>query len=364
MHLVWIFLNCNSTKAVFIMSKQEVYYSDYLQLDKVLDAQFPESKRQGQEAHDEMLFIITHQAYELWFRQMIHELSSVVEILSKPELNDNSPDVFTVLHRLKRVAAIWELAIHQVDVIETMTPLDFLDFRDSLRPASGFQSYQFKIIEALMGLKFEDRHGKSFFKQHLKEKDIALIEKIESQPSLVELLNAWLERMPFFNEEYWDSIDSSESAIDHPFWQEYIAAYQSTLGSTDNEDFESFKLAMFSDSESGRLSSRANRAALFILLYRDFPILQIPFQLLDTLISIDDLMSTWRTRHISMVQRMIGGRAGTGGSTVAKYLKESRDKHLIFNELSSLNSFLIKRVNIPQLPEELRIRLGFQIEIE
>jgi tryptophan 2,3-dioxygenase len=343
------------------MSKSEVYYSDYLQLNKVIDAQLPESRREGQEAHDEMLFIITHQAYELWFKQMLHELTSVIGIFKQPELNDNSPDIFTVLHRLKRVAAIWELAIHQVDVIETMTPLDFLDFRDSLRPASGFQSYQFKMLEAIMGLRFAERHGKAFFQQHLREKDIAVIERIEKEPSLIELLGEWLERMPFFNGEYWQGAANTNQAIDHPFWEEYIKAYKMTLGDADNADFESFKSAMFADNPEGRLSAKANRAALFILLYRDFPILQIPFQLLDTLISIDDLMSTWRTRHISLVRRMIGGRAGTGGSSGAQYLKESRDKHLIFNELASLNSFLIKRINIPVLPEDLQVRLGFQL---
>lgn len=340
----------------------EVYYRDYLQLSKILDAQKPESQKAGQEAHDEMLFIITHQAYELWFKQMTHELSSVIEIFKQPELNDNSPDVFTVLHRLKRVAAIWELAIHQVDVIETMTPLDFLDFRESLRPASGFQSYQFKMLEAMMGLKFEDRHGKSFFRQHLKQSDIEMIERTENEPSLVQVLNSWLERMPFFNPKYWPGIAREVKAIEHPFWKEYIEAYRETLGEADQEGFVTFKKVMFEANKSGRLSPEANRAALFILLYRDYPILQIPFQLLDTLISIDDLMATWRTRHISLVRRMIGGRAGTGGSTGAKYLQESRDKHLIYSELAGLNSFLIKRVNIPKLPEDLTIRLGFQVK--
>ena len=340
----------------------EVYYGNYLQLDKILKAQSPESQKSGQTAHDEMLFIITHQAYELWFKQMIHELSSIVEIFSQPKLNDNSPDVFTILHRLKRVAAIWELAIHQVDVIETMTPLDFLDFRESLRPASGFQSYQFKMLEAIMGLKFDDRHGKIFFEQHLKSDDKAMIAKIEQQPTLIELLNAWLERMPFFTPQYWPGIADSDKASDHPFWIEYLEAYKATLGMEDNEGFNTFKKVMFESNDGGRLSPEANRAALFILLYRDYPILQIPFQLLDTLISIDDHMSTWRTRHISLVRRMIGGRAGTGGSSGAHYLQESRDKHLIFNELASLNSFLIKRVNIPELPDDLIKRLGFQVK--
>jgi len=339
---------------------KEIYYGDYLQLDKILNAQQPESALNGDEAHDEMLFIIVHQAYELWFKQMAHEMASVISILNQPEVNDNSPDIFTVVHRLKRIAAIWGLAIHQVDVIETMTPLDFLDFRDDLRPASGFQSFQFKSLEAMMGLKFDDRHGKAFYQHHLRQEHIDLIAKIEGQPSLMELLNKWLERMPFYDSEYWGGSDDKVDIIEnHPFWSEYIAAYKTTLSDQDEAGLASFYETMIEDKSVGRLSTKANRAAMFIMLYRDYPILQIPFQLLETLIEIDDLMATWRTRHISMVRRMIGGRAGTGGSAGAKYLQESRDKHLIFSELATLNSFLIQRNKVPKLPLDLQSKLGF-----
>ncbi|RLD22800.1 MAG: tryptophan 2,3-dioxygenase [Bacteroidetes bacterium] len=339
---------------------KEIYYGDYLQLNKILDAQQPESALNGNEAHDEMLFIIVHQAYELWFKQMAHEMSSIIKILSQPEVNDNSPDIFTVVHRLKRIASIWGLAIHQIDVIETMTPLDFLDFRDDLRPASGFQSYQFKALEAMMGLKFDERHGQAFYKHHLRPEHIELIAKIEAQPSLMELLNKWLERMPFFNNEYWsENSNHQENIENHPFWQEYITAYKATLSEGDESGLESFFAAMIEEDAKGRLTTKANRSALFIMLYRDFPLLQIPFQLLDTLIEIDDLMAAWRTRHISMVKRMIGARTGTGGSAGADYLKESRDKHLIFSELASINSFLIQRNKVPNLPDHLQKTLGF-----
>jgi tryptophan 2,3-dioxygenase len=341
---------------------KEIYYGDYLQLDKILAAQQPESALNGNEAHDEMLFIIVHQAYELWFKQMAHEMVSIINILDQPAVNDNSPDIFTVVHRLKRIAAIWELAIHQIDVIETMTPLDFLDFRDQLRPASGFQSFQFKALEAMMGLKFDERHGKAFYQRHLRQEHIDLIAKIEEKPSLIELLNKWLERMPFFNQVYWPDSEniSSNSVLDHAFWSEYLNAYKATLSDDDQAGLKSFMEAMVDGSSTGtRLSSGANRSALFIMLYRDFPLLQIPFQLLDTLIEIDDLMAAWRTRHISMVRRMIGARSGTGGSTGAQYLKDSRDKHLIFSELASISSFLIERNKVPVLPNSLQQKLGF-----
>src|SRR5690606_29906066 len=103
---------------------------DYLQLNKILNAQLPESDLHEKDAHDEMLFIIIHQAYELWFKQIIYELSSVTQMLNQPKVNDNSPDLQTIVHRGERITTILNLLISQIDVMETMTPLDFLDFRD------------------------------------------------------------------------------------------------------------------------------------------------------------------------------------------------------------------------------------------
>ena len=128
--------------------RRPVYYSEYLQLDKILNAQQPESEKENIHADDEMMFIIIHQTYELWFKQIIHELNITRRIFKQPRIPNNSPDIFNSVHRIKRICCILEIAVQQMTVMETMTPLDFLDFRDLLRPASGFQSIQFKIIEA------------------------------------------------------------------------------------------------------------------------------------------------------------------------------------------------------------------------
>ena len=341
-----------------------IYYGDYLQLDKILNAQDTKSGTSGSEAHDEMLFIIVHQAYELWFKQMKYEMESIVHIMNKPSINDNSADIYTVVHRLKRIISIWELAVKQVDVIETMTPLDFLDFRDYLRPASGFQSYQFKMLEAMMGLRFDDRHGKEFYMKHLRPQHIDAIAEIENQPSLIELVNNWLERMPFFDDEYWVNYvqSSNDHHLSHPFWNDFKASYAKSLLPVEIENLTGFDTLLFSNEKipGKRLSAGANRAALFILAYRDFPLLTQPFQLLDALLEIDELMAAWRTRHISMVNRMLGNRMGTGGSAGAAYLKASRDKHYIFSELAGLNSYLIERRRLPRLPEKLEKQLGFR----
>ena len=323
-----------------------VHYSDYLHIEKLLSLQHPESNKQGSQAHDEMLFIITHQAYELWFRQILHEITSVRKIMRSPGLNDNSPELQTVVHRLSRVVTILKLLIHQIDVMETMTPMDFLDFRDMLRPASGFQSWQFKIIEGYLGLKFENRHGQEYYLSQLRPEQVEMIKSAEAEDSLLDLVNDWLERIPFTDEER--------------NWKAYREAYVASLSEEEKENAVSFSQFFEENSKIERsLSLKACRAALFIMLYRGYPILQLPFQLLNNLIEIDEQLSTWRYRHMNMVHRMIGTRIGTGGSSGKDYLKAAADRHYIFADLSKLTSFLIERRKLPRLNPETERKLGF-----
>ena len=334
----------------------EVHYHDYLQLDKILNAQLPESDKHKLPAHDEMLFIVIHQAYELWFKQLHHETDSVVEIMKKPALNDNSPELQTVVHRLSRCVTILRVLVHQIDIMETMTPMDFLDFRDMLRPASGFQSWQFKELEAKLGLKFEHRHGKEYYTAQLKPGQVEIIKKAENSKSLLQLLNSWLERMPFLKE-----------GADDTFWKNYKENYRSSLAEAEKNNIGAFE-EIFGSGTTGdtvlnpdtrSLSPSACKAALFIMLYRGYPLLQLPFQLLNVLLEIDEQLSSWRYRHMNMVHRMIGTRIGTGGSTGKDYLKAAADKHYIFREIAQLNSFLIERRKLPALPVAIEKQLGF-----
>ena len=337
----------------------EVHYHDYLQLEKILNAQFPESDKHQLAAHDEMLFIVIHQAYELWFKQLHHEADSVVAIMSKPALNDNSPELQTVVHRLNRCVTILRVLVHQIDIMETMTPMDFLDFRDMLRPASGFQSWQFKELEAKLGLKFELRHGKEYYTAQLRKEHVDLIKKAEGNKSLLQLVNSWLERMPFLKE-----------GADNPFWEKYKKVYGDSLAEAEKNNLAAFEEMFVAKgdtvlnhntlkSDTRTLSPAACRAALFIMLYRGYPLLQLPFQLLNALLEIDEQLSSWRYRHMNMVHRMIGTRIGTGGSTGKDYLQAAADKHYIFREIAQLNSFLIERRKLPALPAEIEKHLGF-----
>jgi tryptophan 2,3-dioxygenase len=341
----------------------DVHYHDYLQLDKILDAQHLESNKHNASAHDEMLFIIIHQAYELWFKQLHHEADSLVKIMRKPSLNDNSPELQTVVHRLNRMGVILRLLVQQIDILETMTPMDFLDFRDMLRPASGFQSWQFKLLEAKLGLKFEYRHGKEYYTAFLRSEHVDMIKQAEGQHSFLQLVNDWLERSPFFDDkELWKDLAEDSNDI-HPFWSAYKKAYTNSLAEAEKNNLDAFDEVFFQHRETHyTLSAKANRAALFIMLYRGYPLLQLPFQLLNNLLDIDEQLSTWRYRHMNMVHRMIGTRIGTGGSSGKDYLKSAADKHYIFKEIAQLNSFLIERRRLPQLPKEVERKLGFAVD--
>lgn len=340
-----------------------VYYSEYLQLDKILEAQFPESAKEGIKADDEMLFVIIHQTYELWFKQIIHELDIVRGIFKQPNVPDNSPGIYNSVHRLKRICSILTILVDQISVIETMTPLDFLDFRDLLRPASGFQSIQFKIIEASLGLNYENRFGQEYYLSQLNEKDIARVKKAEEEESLIVLLNRWLERMPFCQDAtYWDAQENSSADNIAPFWSAYRNTYAGGLLPVEKQNLENFDHIFINEKDypkERRLSSLASRNAFFIMLYRDYPLLQLPYELLSTLLEIDELLSLWRHRHIHMVQRTIGKRVGTGGSTGAGYLKAAADSHAIFKEIAELTSFLLPRHEVPDLPEKLKNELSY-----
>ena len=329
-----------------------VYYPDYLQLDKILGAQALESDKHGQHAHDEMLFIVIHQAYELWFKQSLFEVQSVIDIFGDHHVDDNGGELSVAVHRLRRVNTILQLLVKQMDVMETMTPLDFLDFRDMLRPASGFQSTQFKVLEAKLGLRMPQRHGKQYYTSQLKPEHKAMIEDLEKQPTFFDLLNGWLERMPFFDANYWP-------AGEEPFWNRLKTIYAGTLVEGEQGNIAAWE-KLFETGEERRLSPAAARSALFIMLYRDEPIFQMPFALLQSLLDIDESLSHWRSRHLNMVRRMIGLRMGTGGSSGSGYLKGALDSHYIFQEIADLSSFLFERRKLPALPAGLKSALGFR----
>ncbi len=359
-------------------SGDALYYWDYLQLDRILDAQELESAKHGEAAHDEMLFIIVHQAYELWFKQILHELGTVVDILGRdtvPEREDGR-----AVHHLERVAGIQRLIIQQVDVLETMTPLDFLDFRDHLVPASGFQSVQFRLIENVLGVASEERlkiKGMPYWSRMSAEHQ-EMLRASEDAPSLADHVNRWLERTPFLHFGEFDFWEAYREAVKRMIASDReLIESNPTLGERDRreqlEEFEATvshfdalfdpdRYAEIAEKQNRRLSHEAFLAAVLIHLYRDEPILHLPFRMLTALVEIDEEMTAWKYRHALMVHRMIGGRIGTGGTSGHIYLRKAAERHKAFGDLFDVATFLIPRSERPELPPEVREKMGFRLD--
>lgn len=363
-------------------NRGSVYYGDYLQLEKLLDSQLPLSRKYADEnngeCHDETLFIVVHQVYELWFKQILHDLNVILKIFSKDFVQES--ELSSVVQKLERIKKIQGLLIGQFDVMETMTPMDFLEFRDLLIPASGFQSVQFREIEIKLGLNTTDRQNidRQFFLGRLNEGDKKKLIDLESAPSLLKLVETWLERIPFTNmknfnfwEEYQKSIDSILKDD-----EEIILTNKASLSeAAKNIQLENLEVtrstfkSLFDESAHNELiknkqrtlSQKAILNALFILLYRDESMLALPFQVLTAMMDIDENFTTWRYRHSLLAQRMLGTKIGTGGSSGHQYLKRAADNNRVFVDLFNLSTFLIPRSRLPVIPNEIKKQLNFHV---
>lgn len=352
-----------------------LYYGDYLGLKELLSCQRPKSEELKRPAHEEMLFIIVHQVYELWFKQILHELDSVIAMFNSESMDEKNMGV--AVSRLHRVTEIQKLLVDQLHVLETMTPLDFLEFRDLLVPASGFQSVQFRLIENRLGLKSADRlrFSDKPYQSYVHEDDRSTLDSSEKTPSLLECVTAWLERTPFLTLKNFNFLSSYKKAVDVMLKKdEEIIRNNAALGDQGRERqlqllaaarekfsalFDEAKHSELVKNGERRLSYKATLATLFIFLYRDQPILQLPFQFLNKLMDIDEFLTTWRYRHVQMVQRMIGMKIGTGGSSGADYLRQAAESHKLFSDFAQMSTFLIPRSSLPALPVDVEKNLGF-----
>lgn len=356
------------------MKYATIHYHNYLELEQLLSAQKPRSEAIGEPAHDEMLFIVVHQVYELWFKQMIHELQSIVAFFGDEQVDERN--IGTMVARLDRIIEIQKLLIEQIKVMETMTPLDFLEFRSVLFPASGFQSFQFRVIETLLGLTNDNRltYSGQSFDSVFEEKHRDILRGV-SERTLFDVVAAWLERMPFLQFQGFDFLENYRLAVGKMLATEQANILDSNylndkekemrlrmLGATDSyfqSIFDEKNHAQAIAEGKLRLSYRATIAALLITLYNDEPILQQPFNLLNRLTTIDENLTTWRYRHAQMVMRMLGKKIGTGGSSGHDYLKKTAEQHAIFADLHNLSTLLIPRSALPKLPDNLKKELGF-----
>ena len=351
-----------------------IHYINYLALDKILDAQNLVSKNKEEEAHEEMLFVIIHQTYELWFKQILHELTSVMSLFQANKIDESNIGV--IVNRMDRVNKIMTTLIGQINILETMTALDFLDFRNYLSPASGFQSHQFRKIELLLGLKINIRHQPVGCPYHSQfegdKKDELLI--LEEEESLFSLVEKWLERIPFLKVDDFDFIKKYELAVNEMLEKEIKEINLADL----NEQDKALRIRMIEGNRKyfervldenqhneaitkgeTRLSYKATMSALLINLYRDQPILHLPYQFLRSLVELDHNISSWRFRHMQMVEKMLGQKIGTGGSSGQEYLKQTVDRHKFFTDLANIATLMISRPYLPELPLNIKEKLGF-----
>ncbi|CAH0560366.1 unnamed protein product [Brassicogethes aeneus] len=348
-------------------------YGEYLMLDKVLGAQRLLSVQNKHPVHDEHLFIVTHQAYELWFKQIIFEMDSIRGIFS--DVLEES-QTLEILKRLNRIVLILKVLVDQVMILETMTPLDFMEFRNYLCPASGFQSLQFRLLENKLGVRQENRvkYNQNYTKVFGNDEGaMKAIESSESEPSLTDLVQSWLERTPGLEMEGFN------------FWGKYQDAVEVLLNEqkqlAEKEPCENVKQYHLSDLEKRRevyesifkpevhqalmargerrFTHKALQGAIMITFYRDEPRFSQPHQILTLLMDIDSLITKWRYNHVLMVQRMIGSsQLGTGGSSGYQYLRSTlSDRYKVFVDLFNLSTFLIPRKYIPPLSSFMKSHL-------
>ncbi|KAG5863779.1 Tryptophan 2, partial [Gonioctena quinquepunctata] len=350
-------------------------YAEYLLLDKVLGAQRLLGEENLAPVHDEHLFIITHQAYELWFKQIIWELDSIRRMFT--EILEES-QTLEILRRLNRVVLILKVLVDQVMILETMTPLDFMEFRNYLRPASGFQSLQFRLLENKLGVSQENRvkYNKNYAKVFGHDEEaMRLIEMSETEPSLTDLVQQWLERTPGLELEGFNFWGKFEKAVEKLFDEdeerannektEALVRYRLNELEKRKEVYESIFKPEIHDAlvarGERRFSHMALQGAIMITFYREELRFSQPHQILTLLMDIDSLITKWRYNHMLMVQRMIGAsQLGTGGSSGYQYLRSTlSDRYKVFVDLFNLSTFLIPRSYIPKLDENMKSHLCY-----
>jgi len=262
-------------------------YSSYLKVPQLLSLQQPQS---SQPHHDELLFIVVHQTYELWFKELLHDLDAVVTNLKKIALTPDSRDeIYEAARLLRRCTEITRVLVEQFTILETMLPTHFLAFRGKLEPASGFQSEQFRELEFLCGLK-----------------DEKMLSYHRPTPEAHAQLTRRL-REPSLHEVFFDALRA-------------MGRLESDDRATERERFDA-------------------RARAILSLYRDERRNRDWIDVCERLTEFDELVVSWRLRHIQLVERTIGVRMGTGGSAGSSYLKHTLDKKF-FPELWEARTLL------------------------
>lgn len=351
-------------------------YWDYLELKPLLGLQGGLEKDETQLHTDELHFIVTHQALELWFKLILAEIRDARDALSSPQVPEEA--IPNVVHHLGRVNEILKLAGDTFSVMETLTPQDFMSFRDKLTPASGFQSFQMREMELLLGVHWQSRvkYGKVDPLDHIRKlaKDspagelaLGRLEQVLKEDSLKDAMRSWVYRTPIFGSQ--PHHDGDAQVVDR-----FIKAYGEAIRAHHNSQYERLVATSvgradelrrrYDGTTSTALSyinaediedpkkrpyvKRYRAGIIFIESYRELPLLAWPRLLIDALVSVDAQMVNFRHRHARAVEKIIGRRVGTGGSSGVNYLDETT-KIRVFHDLWTARTVLLPKERRPAL---------------
>jgi tryptophan 2,3-dioxygenase len=352
-------------------------YWDYIRVEEMLALQSGLEETDAGLANDEVMFIVVHQIDELWFKLIVREMVSVRNLFAQPHVPEQS--LASAVRGIRRMETVLQLVAHHFALMETMTTRDYLAFRDKLSPASGFQSAQMREIEILMGLDDADRlplgHEHSY-QDALKDggKETAASRRVRARvadrPSLAEAIGEWLHRTPIQGSL---PAHADDAANVRAFIDAYCAtharamarakqlALTDALTDADRTRLDqryakeisgarSFLLAEDVEPEGARARASRIRAALvFLESYRELPLLAWPREVIDAVVAFEQAFVIFRQRHARMVERIIGRRIGTGGSSGVDYLDSTANKYRVFRDVWAVRTLLVQKSELPLL---------------
>lgn len=341
-----------------VPSERRMTYGGYLRLEDLLQLQEGPVGYSPSPCNDETHFIVVHQAFELWFKLILSELKSAHNILYSDKVEEKVMP--KLVHHLERVTSIFNLMSQQWKVMETLAPQEFLAFRDRLGTSSGFESWQMREMELLLGLNHEQssemnpiKHMRKLAEEgKISQSILENFEHTSSQPSIKECLEKWLARTPIngsmpsdegdldvvvsFIEGHIQAMkDHNESVISH------IVKIGHGVESQVRPRLESSIVQAEQFLRPDGVINRSRAGLLFIESYRDLPLLSWPRILIDSFVELEQSMLLFRNSHARMVERMIGRRMGTGGSSGVDYLDMTL-KYRIFVDLWAVRTILVK----------------------
>jgi tryptophan 2,3-dioxygenase len=359
-------------------------YWDYIRVEQLLSLQAGSAESEAELSNDEVMFIVVHQVDELWFKLALRELVAVRDLFAQPHVPEQS--LASAVRGIRRVETIVHQLTAHFTLMETMTTRDYLGFRDKLSGASGFQSAQMREIEILMGLGESERiplgpspaSPEAGYLTALRNPDGGessalrrVRARLADKPSLNDAVVEWLHRTPIQGST---PSHPDDGARVRDFVLSYLSAHARVVG----QGIERAREQSPTPSEMRRLEERANteiaqassyllaedaapdargrtmrvRAALvFIESYRELPLLAWPREVLDALTSFEQAFVVFRQRHARMVERMIGRRTGTGGSTGVDYLDATSLRYRVFRDLWAVRTLLVRAQELPPLEQ-------------